>query len=90
MYQCISVFFLHAAIYEATHQMVCECEKTKQKFLMKHIFPDDDVCVFSDVTQLMDDNERKCVRHDKACDSLLKVVSLQYILHPTMIHVTCV
>ena len=61
-------WFRVAGSSEAEQQMACESSKPKQKLLLNHLL-DPQVCLFNDVTNLTNDKERKCIRHDKPCDS---------------------
>ncbi|CAK8999629.1 unnamed protein product [Durusdinium trenchii] len=45
----------------------CEIEKFKQRMLVDHVL-DRDTCLFEDLTKMTSQTERKCVRHQRACD----------------------
>ncbi len=49
----------------------CERCPYKQQFLLQTGACGDDGCLFDDATTLGDDEQRKCIRHDACCVSVL-------------------
>ena len=62
--------------------MACENEKWKQRNLIEQVLTKGS-CLFADVTQIADDDFRKCVVHDQACAARsglgVFLVTLHYI-----------
>ena len=69
----------HLPCVKAEHQMACENDKFKQKLLLKHVLPDDNICIFADVTCLTSD-DRHCIRHAKPCEPLLCLISFLVLI----------
>lgn len=69
----------------------CECERWKQLNLVENVIgrTNQSTCLFEDVTKLVDDEERKCVRHCKACDHWLCWFSFVFAINYGHCHCYC-
>lgn len=54
-------------ITQVRELFACEIEKFKQNLLTSQVLNGTNACLFADVTQIANDAQRLCVKHNAAC-----------------------